>query len=398
MKQQYTIFFTLFSAYFGLAMVNPLIGPVMRKLHFHEMHISMVFAIAAVSLFAASPLWGRSCEKIGRRTVLLVGIFNFSLAYIFFALCIQLGLSGLISLPLLFLFLLLIRFYGGVIFGAVLTGTQAMMADLTQGKKRASGMALLGAANGLGMILGPAVGSMMVGVAWAAPVYLAAVFPLIMGWVLIKYIPKERPRNRVCQKQPYISPFDRRIFPYLLTGIIVHFAVVILQVTSGLYLEDQLGLNTEAAAQSVSLAMFVMGTVAFLGQMTVRKLSPSFVWLLRLGSPLLFLGFFSFINSPSLFGIIISFAVIGLGISLLIPGYLTASSLSVGEDLQGAVAGLNGAANGLGAMVAPLVGSFLYGIHPVWPYELCLLFIFAITVLAYVIRPDTKEHTEPSTF
>ena len=392
MRLHYVLFFTLFSTYFGLSMVNPLIAPMMRELRFDETHISMVFAIAAVSLFASSLVWGSYSEKYGRRKILLHGIFHFAFAYLLFAFFIQLGFSNWISFPLLFALLLMIRLYGGVVFGAVLTGTQALMADLTHEKERTSGMALLGAANGLGMILGPAAGSILVLLSWTAPVYFAAIFPLIMGWVMLKVLPEELVKKEVRRH----SVFDRRIFPYLLLAVLVHLVIVILQVTAGLYFTDQLGVNAKTAAQWVGLSMFAMGTAAFLGQMVmVRVWNPFYLWLLRLGAPLMFFGFFGFLQSESLTGMIFSFAGIGLGVSLMIPGCLSAASLNAGEESQGAVAGLNGAANGIGAMAGPVVGSFLYKVHPAMPFECCLLILMGMVVISYLIKPQTKEHTEP---
>ena len=70
------------------------------------------------------------------------------------------------------------------------------MADLTHVKERTSGMALLGAANGLGMILGPAFASILVLWDWTVPVYFAALFPLVMGWIWMRKEPDEPVRRK----------------------------------------------------------------------------------------------------------------------------------------------------------------------------------------------------------
>jgi MFS family permease len=397
MRHHYLLFFTLFSTYFGLSMVNPLIAPMLRELRLDETQISMVFAIAAVSLFVSSLVWGDYCEKHGRRKLLVHGIFHFSFAYLLFAFVIQLGFANWISFSLLFAFLLLIRLYGGVVFGAVLTGAQALMADLTHVKERTSGMALLGAANGLGMILGPAFASILVLWDWTVPVYFAALFPLVMGWIWMRKGPDEPVRRK--ESHPHsekLSLFDRRIFPYLFMTVLVHLVIVILQVTAGLYFTDQLGVSVKTAAQWISLSMFAMGTAAFLGQMVIVRLwNPSYTWLLRLGAPVMFLGFFGFLQSVSLSGMVLSFAGIGLGVSLMLPGCLSAISLNAGEESQGAAAGLSGVANGIGAMAGPVAGSFLYEVHPVVPFECCLWVLSGMIVMACLIKPQTKEHTEP---
>ncbi|MFC7439645.1 MFS transporter [Laceyella putida] len=391
MKHATPLFLTLFSAYFSLSMVNPLLGPIFRALHLSEIEASLVFSIAALSLFVSSIFWGNRVQKWGKKKILIAGTFHFSLSYLFFGLSIQLGLSHLLSFTLLFLCLLLIRLYGGVVFAAMLTSSQALMADITSKQDRSSGMALIGAANGLGLIIGPAVGGLLVGVHFTVPIYLAALFPVVMTLVLLKALPNESGSVRSEEKWT-LTPFDKGIFPYLLISFCINLIFVILHVTLGYYLQDRLNMNAAEAAQWASFALVAPGITMFVSQIViVRKFKLTHAFMLYLGFPLFLVGFLGFLFSPSYPWIIASFSIIGLGAGLIIPGYLTAASLAVGDRLQGAVAGLTSASNGIGAMLAPIIGSALYNVFPEFPYYLALFLISGLTIMVYFLRPNVHS-------
>ena len=89
--------------------------------------------------FLFAPFWGRLSDRIGRRPVILIGLFGSFLAYLFF------GLAT--SLTLLFV----ARIFAGIA-GANVSTAQAYMADVTTPENRARGMGLVGAAFGLGFI------------------------------------------------------------------------------------------------------------------------------------------------------------------------------------------------------------------------------------------------------
>jgi MFS family permease len=76
--------------------------------------------------------------------------------------------------------------------------------------------------------------------------------------------------------------------------------------------------------------------------------------------------------------LVIAMALQGLGQALAQPGVTSALSLSVDDREQGAVAGLNGAAQSLGRMLGPLLGTGLYEIRPEYPYA------FGVGVLGFV--------------
>jgi MFS family permease len=111
--------------------------------------------------FLFAPLWGRLSDRIGRRPVLLVGLAGSTVSYFLFALVTQRGNHGpILGLsPLTWLFITRI---GAGISGATISTAQAYIADSTDAKSRGKGMALIGAAFGIGFTFGPLLGAAFV--------------------------------------------------------------------------------------------------------------------------------------------------------------------------------------------------------------------------------------------
>ena len=102
-------------------------------------------SLYATLQFFASPLWGRASDRIGRRKILVLTVGGTALSYLVWT------MAGTFSL------LLLARFVGGLMSGNISVASAAI-ADVTDEKSRAKGMGMLGAAFGLGFIIGPALG------------------------------------------------------------------------------------------------------------------------------------------------------------------------------------------------------------------------------------------------
>ena len=123
--------------------------------------LGCLMASFSMMQFLFAPLWGRLSDRIGRRPVLLVGLAGSTISYFLFALVTQLGNNGpILGLsPLVWLFVTRI---GAGISGATISTAQAYIADCTDEKSRGRGMAMIGAAFGIGFTFGPLLGAAFV--------------------------------------------------------------------------------------------------------------------------------------------------------------------------------------------------------------------------------------------
>jgi MFS transporter, DHA1 family, tetracycline resistance protein len=138
----------------------------------------------AITQFIFSPIIGNLSDRIGRRPVLLASMFGFSIDFIVLALAPNLT------------WVFAVRLLAGV-FGASNGPAQSVIADVTPPEDRARMFGLMGAAFGIGFILGPALGSLLSQFGYRVPFYAAAAliaFNFAYGWLVLPETLK--PENR----------------------------------------------------------------------------------------------------------------------------------------------------------------------------------------------------------
>ena len=135
-----------------------------------------VFGTAwALMQFLCSPILGSLSDRFGRRTVILLSCLGLGLDYVFMALAPSLG------------WLFVGRIISGIT-AASFSTSLAYIADVTPPEKRAASFGLMGAAFGLGFVLGPAVGGLLGGLSPRAPFWASAVLALVnvlYGWFVL---------------------------------------------------------------------------------------------------------------------------------------------------------------------------------------------------------------------
>lgn len=173
------IFVTVFIDLLGFGIVLPLLPRYAESFEADKYVVGMLMASFSAMQFLFAPIWGRLSDRIGRRPVLMVGLAGSTVSYAMFGYATSLGtedqLLGLGALTWLF-----ITRIGAGIAGATVPTAQAYIADVTGPEQRARGMALIGAAFGIGFTFGPLIGAGFVSdevgsPPSSAPGYVAAV-------------------------------------------------------------------------------------------------------------------------------------------------------------------------------------------------------------------------------
>lgn len=146
------LFLTVFIDLLGFGMVLPLLPIYAVQFALGEAHwlIALLMASFSIMQFLFAPMWGRLSDRIGRRPVLMIGLGGSALFYLLFAIAtIQESLAWLF-----------VSRIGAGIAGATISTAHAYIADVTPLQSRTRGMALIGAAFGLGFTLGPLFGAL----------------------------------------------------------------------------------------------------------------------------------------------------------------------------------------------------------------------------------------------
>jgi MFS transporter, DHA1 family, tetracycline resistance protein len=139
-------------------------------------YFGWVMGTYALMQFIFSPLIGNLSDRYGRRPILLISVLGMGLDYVF-----------MYFAPTLF-WLILGRAISGM-FGASYTTAAAYIADISSPEKRAQNFGMIGAAFGIGFIIGPAIGGLLSDFGTRAPFLLAAIFSIsnfIYGFVVLK--------------------------------------------------------------------------------------------------------------------------------------------------------------------------------------------------------------------
>ena len=152
------VFVVVFIDLLGFGIVLPLLPRYGAHFNATKMQLGLLMASFSAMQFLFAPMWGALSDRIGRRPVLIVGLLGSTFAYAMFGVATQLGrdgvLLGLGALPLLFV----TRIAAGIA-GATIPTAQAVIADSTGPEGRGKGMALIGAAFGIGFTFGPLIGA-----------------------------------------------------------------------------------------------------------------------------------------------------------------------------------------------------------------------------------------------
>jgi MFS family permease len=384
MKPIVVVFAGLFAVYTGLGVLNPLLAPLVRDLALSEVQGGLIITAAAMMFAVGSPFWGRRSERWGRKTVMLIGMAGFAVGYGLFAFVTHISLIGVLPPLSVFIALVLARALAGFLMGGVPVAAQAYVAETTSGAERTAGVAMLSAANGLGFIVGPAMGALLAGFGLLAPLYAAVALPLITLALVAFWLPALPPRP-LAKHLPRLRPTDGRIAPWLLIGFTIVLALMSVQVTAGFLFQDRLNLTTQQTAQTLGIALVTIGIanlVAQLGIIRTFRVPP--LRLLRFGLPIGVLGFAVLSVADTLPLLILAFVISGLGLGLAMPGYTAAATLEVDPHEQGTVAGIMTAAQGYGAMAGPLVATSLYQIQPALPYLLTCVLLSLVAIAAWV--------------
>ena len=177
------IFLTVFVDMLGYGIMLPLLPFYVQRQAGSATIVGSAGSLYALAQLVSGPALGALSDRYGRRPVLLICLFGTSLAFLL------LGLAN--SLPLIYLAILLDGITGGN-----LTTAYAYIADVTPPGHRTRGMGLVGAAFGLGLMAGPALGGLLSRFGLGAPAFTAsgiALANVIFGlFVLPESLPPEK--------------------------------------------------------------------------------------------------------------------------------------------------------------------------------------------------------------
>lgn len=406
----FVIFLTVFIDLLGFGMVIPLLPiyakllPAMREMSDNQQGLTIGLLMSSFSAmqFLFAPLWGRLSDRIGRRPVLMVGLAGSVVCYLLFGLAAQWA-------SLLWLFVARI---GAGVAGATISTTQAYIADSTTLEGRSKGMALIGAAFGLGFTIGPAFGAVSL---WLSgedalspwPGYFAAGLSFLALMMAIFRLPESLPPGGAHSAHRILdlrALSDALTMPSVALLILAAFVSILAFATFESTLSLLLQYKADAAAHAqergvhrlpaqLLLVFCYIGLVLSFAQgFLVRRLAGkiSDERLTSLGSIVAILGFGLLalasyeVNIPSLLG---ALTVAIIGFAMITPSLNALISRRSDPTRQGGILGLNQSAGALARIVGPVTGNWLLARNHTWPYwAATALMLSGATLIAIAVR------------
>lgn len=380
------VFLTVVIDLLGFGIVMPLL-PRYADLHGATgLARGLLFACFSGMQLLFAPFWGRLSDRVGRRPILLLGLGGSVASYLLFAVA---ELTPF-ALPLLFVS----RLAAGL-FGATISTASATIADLTPPEQRGRGMALIGAAFGIGFTLGPVVGGLGHSLHVAAPGLLAAGFSLLAFLFAWKNLP-EPERRRAAARTGWFQGLTRALATpglptILLLAVVATTAFAMFESTLSLLSKRRLGLDT---TQNGWLFGYI-GLWLILAQgLFVRRLIPRLgeVRLVQAGVLLLGLGLALVARVESVGMLYAVVPVTVVGFAFVTPSLSSLVSLRTPATTQGEVLGIYQSGLSLARILGPLAGNALQDLGLALPYlggagALGLAFLLALTLKAGARAP-----------
>ncbi len=344
-------FFIVFLDLLGASILIPVVPYIVRAYRPDAMTVGLLSLSYSAAQFLATPVLGAVSDRVGRRPVLLISILGSAFGYFLF------GWAG--SLWVLFASRILDGLTGGNISTA-----QAYIADRSLPEDRAKNFGMIGAAFGLGFILGPAIGGALSKISLQAPAYAAGIVSLITFFTALILLPESLPpekRERALftlrQLNPLghiAAPLKRPVLRWLLPGFFaLAFAMSGLTSNFAVYTLNRYGLTPSQNA----LILVWLGVVSVIVQGgVVRRLLPK-VGENRLASEALILsvvGYAALAWSPTFWFLYLAIGIIAVGNGLGGPAMQGLLSRQAEAHEQGTLMGVSASLSSLARVAGPL--------------------------------------------
>ena len=387
--------FTLVVVMLGYGMVIPIIPFYVEEMGAGGTELGLLVASYALMRLIFGPMWGSLSDRVGRKPVLMVGVFGYAITMFFFGLATQLWM------------LFLARIMSGLLSSATSPTTLAYISDSTSEEDRGGGMGILGAAVGLGTILGPGLGGWLSGDSLARPFFLAAALSLVAVALIYLLLPESLPPEK--RRSVTLSPSDfsvrevgvrkvraddlRAVLTGPIGGLLLLAFLVTCGVTTfygifGLYVLERFGYGPV----EVGTMLMVMGLVsavaqgALCGPLTRRR---GELWVIRAGLGVGSISFLLIMLADSFSWLLATTGFFFMVTALLMPA-LTALISKWTTMEQGITMGFSNSAMSLGRIAGPLWGGIAFDLnirYPFWSGAAILLAGFLVSL----VRLDSER-------
>lgn len=348
-KSMMVLFATIFLVGMGFSIIMPVLPYYAESMGANAFQLGLLITVYAVCQFIFAPVWGAYSDRVGRRPVLLTGILGYSFTFILFGFATKLWM------------LYVIRIAGGIMACATMPTAMAYVGDSTSMEKRGSAMGMIGAAMGMGMVFGPAIGGILSGISLAFPFVFAGLLALANAISVYILLPESlASENRVIRKVERASLLEGLKTPLVILFLCICLGSIgesIHHGTFALFAESKLSFTARDIGWAFTVAGIVMALVQGLlvGRLinNIGEEKTAATGIILMGTS--FVLFLFMYNIPSSMAFM---AVFSAGVGLMRPAISAAVSKRTTSG-QGSAMGILNGYDSLGRAIGPVLGGFM---------------------------------------
>jgi DHA1 family tetracycline resistance protein-like MFS transporter len=402
------LFAVVFINLVGFGLVVPLLPFFAQSLKAEAWQITLMFSAYSLGQFFAEPFWGRLSDRVGRKPVLLATLVANALGYLMLAFVPNIWLA------------VAVRLFTGLGAGNIST-VQGYVADVTPPEQRAGRMGLIGAAFGLGFIVGPGLGGLLTQpqlgrLGYQLPIFLAAALAALAAIGVMVFLRESRAKADPSAARPaFLAGLKDAQTDPVVSRVLV---VTLIYMAGFSAMESVFGLWSESryawGAREVGLSFMIVGVISVLNQgFLAGRLARRFGEARVLATGMLLFGAslvlqvlapvewfpaarleLGGLSLPVVQGWVVPIimAVGACGMSLAMPNISAMISRASPPDRQGAMLGLNMASSSVARIFGPMVAGGLFsGLGHDWPFLIGALLTVPAAVMALNAGPVIRK-------
>jgi predicted MFS family arabinose efflux permease len=373
------LFVIVFVDLLGFGMVIPVMPLYAERLGASDASVGWLSTVYSLMQIVFSPIWGRLSDRIGRRPVLLASIAATAAAFAMYG--ASTSFAGLLAA----------RAFAGAA-TANIAIARAFVADVTPPEGRARGMGIIGAAFGLGFVLGPALGGILSTHSLSLPPYVAAALAAANGVAAFFILPEpeERAVREEARRSRFAAFFSEMRRPGIrrLTWIygLTVLAFSAMEATYALLVTKRYGFDPVHTnylfAYIGVLVVIVQG--GLIGRLT-RSFGEKKLLVAGLVLQAIALAALPFVVGKA--GVVLATAPLAVGSGLSQPSLSSLLSRLARADDQGGTLGIGESAAALGRVVGPVSGTWTFAyVSVAFPYVAGAGFMAVSALLAAAVR------------
>lgn len=360
----------LFIAFLGIGLVIPVLPTIMNELNISGKVVGYMVATFAIVQLIVSPFSGRWVDKIGRKPMIVTGLFIFGVSEFLF------GLGK--SVEVLFIS----RALGGLSAAFIMPAVTAFIADITTMATRPKALGYMSAAINTGFIIGPGFGGFLAEIGTRVPFYTAGVLGAVAAVLSLLFLKEpERSTEEVVARngdEKERKGLQRIFHPlYFIAFVVIFvstFGLSTFESLFSLFVDHKFGFTPKDIAIVITGGA-IIGAIAqvVLLDPIVKKIGE--INLIRIALLVSALLAFAMTLVSSYFMILAVTFTIFIGFDLIRPAVTSYLSNVAGNE-QGFVGGMNSMFTSLGNIFGPVLGGLLFDINLDYPYYFATITLF----------------------